>query len=201
MVSARVQFCWTQSNRPRVSAGTSRRTRASRSMLHPSATKWGRRTSGPWLSRGVIADRFVAGLYKRDGLRFELWCKGASRPRGHHGHSPGLSLTHQECPPNGVKTNLYRGVDEDGVVVDVLLRDHRDTASAEAFFRQALERAGRAPEEIVTEHHQPYVKAVATTCPDAQHSRKGLHRVHARRPRRSSAVTCRCAIDCATAAD
>ena len=43
------------------------------------------------------------------------------------------------------KRYLYRAVDEDGVVVDVLLRDHRDTASAEAFFRQAIERAGRVP--------------------------------------------------------
>src|SRR5918911_4338761 len=39
----------------------------------------------------------------------------------------------------GQKRYLYRAVDEDGVVVDVLLREHRDTASAEAFFRQAIE--------------------------------------------------------------
>jgi transposase, IS6 family len=74
------------------------------------------------------------------------------------------------------KRYLYRAVDENGVVVDVLLRDHRDTASAEAFFRQAIERAGRVPEEIVTDHHQPYVKAVGITCPGAQHIRTGLHR-------------------------
>ena len=37
---------------------------------------------------------------------------------------------------------LYRAIDEDGVVVDVLLREHRETASAEAFFRQAIERTG-----------------------------------------------------------
>jgi transposase-like protein len=40
------------------------------------------------------------------------------------------------------KRYLYRAIDEDGVVVDVLLREHRDTASAEAFFRQAIERTG-----------------------------------------------------------
>ena len=77
----------------------------------------------------------------------------------------------------GEKRYLYRAVDEDGVIVDVLLRDHRDTASAEAFFRQAIERAGHMPKEVVTDHHQPYVKAVATTCPGAQHIRTGLHRV------------------------
>src|SRR6266849_3606966 len=74
------------------------------------------------------------------------------------------------------KRYLYRAIDEDGVVVDVLLREQRDTASAEAFFRQAIERTGVIPDEVVTDHRQPYVKAVSTTCPGAQHIRTGLHR-------------------------
>src|ERR671937_780383 len=78
----------------------------------------------------------------------------------------------------GQKRYLYRAIDEAGVVVDVLLRDHRDTASAEAFFRQAIERTGVVPNEVVTDHHQPYSKAVATTCPGAVHIRTGLHRAH-----------------------
>src|SRR5919198_416583 len=76
----------------------------------------------------------------------------------------------------GQKRYLYRAIDKDGVVVDVLLREHRDTASAEAFFRQAIERTGVVPNEVVTDHHQPYIKAVATTCPGAVHIRTGLHR-------------------------
>jgi putative transposase len=76
----------------------------------------------------------------------------------------------------GQKRYLYRAIDEDGVVVDVLLRDHRDTASAEAFFCQAIERTGVVPDEVVTDRHRPYVKAVATTCPGARHIRTGLHR-------------------------
>ncbi len=74
------------------------------------------------------------------------------------------------------KRYLYRAIDEDGVVVDVLLREHRDTASAEVFFRQAIERTGVTPCEVVTDYHQPYIKAVATTCPGARHIRTGLHR-------------------------
>jgi transposase-like protein len=62
------------------------------------------------------------------------------------------------------------------VVVDVLLREHRDTASARAFFRQAIERTGVIPHEVITDRHQPYVNAVATTCPGARHIRTGLHR-------------------------
>jgi putative transposase len=74
------------------------------------------------------------------------------------------------------KRYLYRAIDQDGVVVDVLLREHRDTASAEAFFRHAIERSGVIPDEVVTDHHQAYVKAVATACLGAQHIRTGLHR-------------------------
>src|SRR5919199_1485537 len=76
----------------------------------------------------------------------------------------------------GQKRYLYRAIDEDGVVVDILLREHRDTASAEAFFRQAIERTSVVPNEVVTDHHQPYIRAVATTCPGALHIRTGLHR-------------------------
>lgn len=76
----------------------------------------------------------------------------------------------------GQKRSVYRAIDEDGVVVDILLREHRDTASAQAFFRQAIERTGVIPDEVVTDDHQPYIKAVATTCPGARHIRTGLHR-------------------------
>ena len=75
------------------------------------------------------------------------------------------------------KWYLYRAVDEYGQVVDVLLREHRDTASAEAFFAQALGRSGQVPSAIITDHHQPYVKAIQRTVPTAVHIRSGLHRV------------------------
>jgi transposase-like protein len=74
------------------------------------------------------------------------------------------------------KWYLYRAVDEHGQVVDILLREHRDTESAEAFFEQALGRSGQIPEAIITDHHQPYVKAIQRTVPTAAHVRSGLHR-------------------------
>ena len=76
----------------------------------------------------------------------------------------------------GHKRYLYRAIDADGVVVDILLRERRDTASAQAFLRQAIARTGVIPHEVVTDHHRPYIKAVATTCPGARHIRTGLHR-------------------------
>jgi putative transposase len=76
----------------------------------------------------------------------------------------------------GHKLYLYRAIDEEGMVVDILLREHRDTASAQAFFRQAIERSGVIPHEVITDRHQPYIKAVLATCPGAVHIRTGLHR-------------------------
>src|SRR5262244_1726901 len=74
------------------------------------------------------------------------------------------------------KRYLYRAVDQHGQVVDILLRDKRDRASAEAFFRRALSRTGLAPHTVVSDHHQPYTKAVASAVPLARHIRTGLHR-------------------------
>src|SRR5215216_1757231 len=74
------------------------------------------------------------------------------------------------------KHYLYRAVDEHGQVVDVLLRAHRDTESATAFFRQALARNGWRPTLVISDHHQPYVKAVQEVLPGAEHIRTGLHR-------------------------
>jgi transposase, IS6 family len=71
---------------------------------------------------------------------------------------------------------LYRAVDEAGQVVDVLLREHRDRASAEAFFQQALDRCGGTPERIITDKHQAYMGAVRRHLPAAEHVRTGLHR-------------------------
>jgi IS6 family transposase len=76
----------------------------------------------------------------------------------------------------GVQQYLYRMIDEAGHVVDVLLREHRDTASAEAFFRRTKERTASLPDEVVSDYHQPYIKALSHTWPDVQHRRSGLHR-------------------------
>jgi transposase-like protein len=71
---------------------------------------------------------------------------------------------------------LYRAVDQHGQVIDVLLREHRDLASAEAFFRRALATSGVVPTTVISDHHQPYVKAVSRSAPRAWHIRTGLHR-------------------------
>jgi transposase-like protein len=52
------------------------------------------------------------------------------------------------------------GLDEDGQVVDVLLCEHRDLDSARAFFARAVHRRGVIPDEIITDGHQAYRRAI-----------------------------------------
>ncbi len=74
---------------------------------------------------------------------------------------------------------LYRAVDEEGQVVDVLLREKRDLESAEAFFAQAIKRRGVVPSEVVTDKHRAYLRSVRQHAPNAKHRRTGLHRQRA----------------------
>jgi putative transposase len=74
------------------------------------------------------------------------------------------------------KRYRYRAIDERGPGLDVRFRDHRDTASAEAFFRRTLATSGVTPTTIVSDHHQPYIKAIQDVFPTATRVRTGLHR-------------------------
>jgi putative transposase len=71
---------------------------------------------------------------------------------------------------------LYRAVDETGQVVDVLLREHRDLASARAFFDQVIARRGVRPKVVITDKHASYRRAVCRRAWRARHIRTGLHR-------------------------
>ena len=73
-------------------------------------------------------------------------------------------------------TYLYRAIDEDGQVVDVLLREHRDLASARAFFAWAVQRRGVTPDEVITDGHPAYRRAIQEYAPQARHVVTGLHR-------------------------
>jgi transposase-like protein len=95
------------------------------------------------------------------------------------------------------KHYLYRAVDEHGQVVDMLVREQRDTATATAFFRQALARTGSPPTQVISDHHQPSIKAVREALPEAAHVRTGLHRARGETTKRSSAATSSRATGCA----
>jgi transposase-like protein len=50
---------------------------------------------------------------------------------------------------------------------------------AKPFFEQAIKRRSVVPNEVVTDKHQAYLRAVRQHLPDAKHRRTGLHRTRA----------------------
>jgi IS6 family transposase len=123
--------------------------------------------------RGIdVSNRTVLRWVQAFGLQLAAEARKHRRPLGRTWYTDEVFFFRGQD-----KWYLYRAVDEYGQVVDVLLREHRDTASAEAFFAQALGRSGQRPSAIITDHHQPYIKAIQRTVPTAVHIRSGLHRV------------------------
>src|SRR3954454_150876 len=57
---------------------------------------------------------------------------------------------------------LYRAVDWNGNLVDVLFSQHRDMAAAQAFFRSAKAVTGVTPDRVTTDGHGSYPRAIRT---------------------------------------
>ena len=57
---------------------------------------------------------------------------------------------------------LYRAIDRDGALVDVMLSEHRDLAAARAFFRSAKAVTGVTPDRVTTDGHDAYPSAIRT---------------------------------------
>jgi putative transposase len=57
---------------------------------------------------------------------------------------------------------LYRAIDRDGVLVDVMLNEHRDLAAAKTFFRSAKAVTGITPDLVTTDGHDTYPRAIRT---------------------------------------
>ena len=56
---------------------------------------------------------------------------------------------------------LYRAIDRDGTLVDVYLSETRDMAAAKAFLRSAKSVTQVEPEQVTTDGHTSYPKAIA----------------------------------------
>ena len=70
---------------------------------------------------------------------------------------------------NGKQQYLWRAVDQDGEVVDVLLQTRRDGASAKRFFKRLLKSHGGEPRKIVTDKLRSYGVAHRQLMPDVVH--------------------------------
>ena len=72
------------------------------------------------------------------------------------GHGPGTSGTSMRSSSSssenrGVQHDLWRAVDQDGVVLDILVQDQRDFNAARRFFRRLLKGLQYVPRVIVTD--------------------------------------------------
>lgn len=57
---------------------------------------------------------------------------------------------------DGQKYYLWRAVDQEGNVLDILIQSRRDTKAAKKFFRKLLKKQGFAPPVIVTDKLKSY---------------------------------------------
>ncbi|MFJ8856483.1 IS6 family transposase [Streptomyces sp. NPDC102437] len=77
---------------------------------------------------------------------------------------------------NGEQKYLWRAVDADGTVLDILVQNRRDTAAARRFFRRLLKKTRTVPRVVVTDKLRSYGAAHREVMPWVEHrSHKGLN--------------------------
>ena len=64
---------------------------------------------------------------------------------------------------------LWRAVDQDGHVLDILVQSRRNTKGAKRFFRKLLRSLQYAPKVIVTDKLKSYAAAKRTILPHVEH--------------------------------
>ncbi len=70
----------------------------------------------------------------------------------------------------GRQQYLWRAVDQDGDVIDLLVQSRRDRRAAERFFRKLLKGQGREPRRLITDKLRSYSAAHRTVMPSVVHS-------------------------------
>ncbi|MFE3901210.1 IS6 family transposase [Streptomyces sp. NPDC059153] len=77
---------------------------------------------------------------------------------------------------NGELQYLWRAVDQDGNVLDILVQNRRDKAAARHFFRKLLKKTRSVPRVVVTDKLRSYGAAHREVMPSVEHrSHKGLN--------------------------
>ncbi|MCX4781386.1 IS6 family transposase [Streptomyces sp. NBC_01264] len=76
----------------------------------------------------------------------------------------------------GKQKYLWRAVDADGNVLDILVQSRRDKAAARRFFRRLLTSTGQVPRVVVTDKLRSYGAAHREVMPSVEHrAHKGLN--------------------------
>jgi putative transposase len=70
---------------------------------------------------------------------------------------------------NGAQHYLWRAVDQDGYVLDILVQSRRNKQAAKKFFRKLLKRLKYVPRVIITDKLKSYGAAKREILPDVEH--------------------------------
>ncbi|MGW2183776.1 IS6 family transposase [Streptomyces sp. NPDC001732] len=124
------------------------------------------------LERGVLVSHETV---RRWCAKFGQACANGLRRRrvqpGDKGHLDEVFIT-----INGEQKYLWRAVDQDGNVLDILVQNRRNKAAARRFYRRLLKGIGAVPRMIVTDRLRSYGAAHREVMPSVEHrSHKGLN--------------------------
>jgi putative transposase len=127
-----------------------------------------------FLVRGiVVSDEAVRAWEAKlapalaEELRRRRHGRGSARGRRWHVDETDLKV-------GGHWAYLYRAIDRDGNLIDTMLSEHRDMAAAQAFFRSAKAVTGVTPDQVTTDGHGSYPRAIRSTL-----GRQVVHRTSA----------------------
>jgi putative transposase len=77
---------------------------------------------------------------------------------------------------NGTRRYLWRAVDQEGIVLDILVQGRRNQEAAESFLHRVVDGCGCRPRVVVTDKLASYPPAVRHVLPGVEHRRhKGLN--------------------------
>lgn len=119
----------------------------------------------------LLAQRGI--IVSRESIR--LWCnkfgsKYATRLRkAHQGYGDTFFIDEVFIKIDGKQHYLWRAVDQDGEVVDVLLQKRRNAKAAKQFFTRLLKIHQAKPRKIVTDKLQSYAVAHRELIPEVIH--------------------------------
>ena len=120
----------------------------------------------------LLAQRGVTVTYEM----IRHWChafgpdyaRRLRRGRGRMGDT--WSLDELFVNIQGRRQYLWRAVDQDGDLIDILVQSRRDRHAATRFFRKLLKGQGREPRRLITDKLRSYAAAHRTVMPSVMHS-------------------------------
>ena len=126
----------------------------------------------------LLAERGIQVSYEA----IRLWCRKFGRAyaeqlrRRQPGPADKWHVDEMQLKIRGQKYWLWRAVDQDGLVLDILVQERRNEQAAIAFLQRVLAVAGGEPRVIITDKLASYLPAVKRVLPTAEHRRhKGLN--------------------------